>query len=319
MSGAAGSGCHWWWDSYVDPKGLYSHFAALARFAASVDWPRRKFEPVEVLSPTWAKCENETWVDVTIPAEGRWGKSDGQVRTIREDGSCSGGLPGFLYGPEKAEMRKRTTIEVKLPGTSRMIVRMLKVSNFGNVRVFVDDKPVVDWSLSALPGAPGQEKTEKPKDRETYQATFNRDYSVEIPAGQHRVAMDCIAGDWVSIGAVTFTQARSSRYTGLRIYALSDQENGEMVAWVQDPASHVGADRAGMELRKFEGVELCVPAKAGMYRVQWWDTRSGQVVQSETVKGEGGVMRVGIPGFTRDIAMRVVKEREGEPGSAGRR
>jgi len=51
LSGSAGGSCTWWWDSYLHPKNLYSHYTALAKFAAAVDWPRRNFAPVQLSAP----------------------------------------------------------------------------------------------------------------------------------------------------------------------------------------------------------------------------------------------------------------------------
>jgi hypothetical protein len=40
MSGGAGTAMLWWWDNYVEPRNLYYHFRALARFVEGVEWHR---------------------------------------------------------------------------------------------------------------------------------------------------------------------------------------------------------------------------------------------------------------------------------------
>ena len=47
LAGNAGGASIWWWDSYVEPKNQYPRFTGLARFAATVDWPRRRFAPLD--------------------------------------------------------------------------------------------------------------------------------------------------------------------------------------------------------------------------------------------------------------------------------
>ncbi len=42
MQLTAGNAMPWWWDTHIDPKDLYYHFGALARFAEGVD--RRKYD-----------------------------------------------------------------------------------------------------------------------------------------------------------------------------------------------------------------------------------------------------------------------------------
>ena len=45
MSGLAGSPLPWWWDNYIEPRGLYREYRKLADFLAPVDWST-PFEPV---------------------------------------------------------------------------------------------------------------------------------------------------------------------------------------------------------------------------------------------------------------------------------
>ena len=44
----------------------------------------------------------------------------------------------------------------------------------------------------------------------------------------------------------------------------------------------------------------------GTYRVQWWDTRLGKAVKEERVSPSGGVLRLAVPTFARDIACKIV-------------
>lgn len=47
-SGDAGSAMIWWWDGYVHPKNLYSHFAALRNLSDKVAWTDGKWSPASV-------------------------------------------------------------------------------------------------------------------------------------------------------------------------------------------------------------------------------------------------------------------------------
>jgi len=46
--GAAGTGHVWYWGQYVDPKNLYYHFSAVARFVEGVPWTTAGFERATV-------------------------------------------------------------------------------------------------------------------------------------------------------------------------------------------------------------------------------------------------------------------------------
>lgn len=311
LSGSAGGSCNWWWDSYIDPKGLWKTFTGLSRFAAAVDWPRRSFEPLRVSTPTFPDTQKETFKDLVLAANPAWGKSPGATLTVAPDGVLSADLPGFLFGPAKADMRVRTTLKVNLPNPSQLVIRVLKVSDHAMLRVAIDGKPAVDFAFSALPGAADQEST-KPLDEGSnhYQAVFNKDRALNIPAGQHTIELDLVGGDWLSIKSLTFTNALSSRYTGLRVTALADGISGETLAWVHDPASHCGSDLAGLPPRQFQGALLRLPvSQGGPFKLDWWDTRSGAILQTQTLSPTDAHLVAPIPPFQRDIALRVTPSR----------
>jgi hypothetical protein len=52
MAGAAGTAMLWWWDSYVDPKNLYSQFTAVRRFTDGVPWTTAGFQPATLAAST---------------------------------------------------------------------------------------------------------------------------------------------------------------------------------------------------------------------------------------------------------------------------
>ncbi len=54
MSGACGTPLHWWWDTYIRPRKLYGHYAALAAFLRGTPWRDPKLEPLD-LSTTHAR------------------------------------------------------------------------------------------------------------------------------------------------------------------------------------------------------------------------------------------------------------------------
>ena len=128
-------------------------------------------------------------------------------------------------------------MSVDLPHDSKMTIRVLKVSDFSALRVLIDKVPAKDFAFSALPGAPDQEKVEQ-RDPDLYQATINKDYSLQIPAGRHLIELKNIGGDWISMGSVTFSGAKSSRYAELDVYALGDEITGETIAWLRNQQSN---------------------------------------------------------------------------------
>lgn len=316
MSGAAGGGANWWWEDYVERYDLWRTFRGAAAFSKTVEWNRRRFHPIRPPAPLKldAAAAPETFTDAVLPAVGMWGRSHGQRVDVLPNGQSLETLPRYIYGPRKSELRTRTALSVELPGASRMVIRVAKVSDFGVLRVSVDGEQKAEFSLSASPDSPGVETTElnehiEPGKPRTYLATFNKDYELDLPAGRHVVTLDNVAGDWVMIDSVTIRGAKSSRYAELRVLALHDDTSGETLAWIQDPASNWRNDADGVAPRTVAAAELSLPigAKGDVdYEVEWWDTRGGTVARRDRARATNGLLKLRVPPVTRDVAMRAI-------------
>src|SRR5205814_8607438 len=66
MSGACGTAANWWWDNYVARRNLWHVYQGISSLAAMVDWPRRKFQPVQLPPPTWPGDQPETFSDLVL-------------------------------------------------------------------------------------------------------------------------------------------------------------------------------------------------------------------------------------------------------------
>jgi hypothetical protein len=86
------------------------------------------------------------------------------------------------------------------------------------------------------------------------------------------------------------------------------QGDDRVYFWLFDPAASwekVVIDRRQPDWKK--GVQIDVAGlKPGVYCVQWWDTRSGEVVLQESLTQEQPVLKLAAPAWRRDIACRIV-------------
>ncbi|MDQ2686451.1 MAG: DUF5060 domain-containing protein [Armatimonadota bacterium] len=312
LSGDAGGGAIWWWDSYVQPKNLYHEFTGLANFARAIDWPNRAFEPLALPAPTVPSVGPETFSDLTLTPSVGWGaKSAGPV-TVGRDGQTHG--PGtilsVLFGPSKGDQRSPMTFNVDLPRPSVLTLRIGTVSNTANLRVSVDGQTAKDFPFDAAPGKNQDFESTKqfPEYDNIYQAVFNKDRTVPLPAGKHEITLENTTGDWLQINSYKFADALSSRFRSLHTYALQDA-SGETLIWLEDPESNWQNDRDGIAPKAQTGVSLTVPLpNAGSYFVQWWDTRRGNVISVRTVTAKTKTVTLPVPTFTRDIALRLAPQ-----------
>jgi hypothetical protein len=94
------------------------------------------------------------------------------------------------------------------------------------------------------------------------------------------------------------------------VNALGLQSDRLMLLWVQNRESTWRTEYDGKQPRQIQGVRLSVPvAKAGTWRVEWWDTFRGEVTRRDVVQAVGGEMSLAVPDFSRDVAARVVRIR----------
>jgi hypothetical protein len=195
-------------------------------------------------------------------------------------------------------------LHVDLPRPTTMVVRVAKVSDHGTMRVSVDGALKRDFFFSALPGAPGQKKTEL-NAHKLYEAEFEQDCPIDLPAGRHAVLLDIVGGDWISLRSVTFPAAKSSNFADLHVLALQDTSSGETLAWLRDPASNWQNDRAKVPPRTITDARVGLPVRPDAnYQIEWWDTRAGTIVQRGTARAEQGALTLAVPPVHRDIALR---------------
>jgi len=310
LTGNAGGASLWWWDSYVEPKNQYPRFTGLARFAATVDWPRRRFAPLLLPPPTRGRNAPETFADLTLTPTAAWGEKATAPVVLHPDGTTTGGpLLSTLFGPEKPTNRSVLTLQVNLPRPTTLTLHIGTVSNKSRLRVGLDGAPAGDYPFNAAPGQGGGYESTKsfPEYGGIYQALFNTDRTLALPAGPHVVTLENTEGDWLQISTLTLAHALSSRFALLRTAALQDQATGETLLWLQDPASNWFNDRAGKLPLPQTGIRLALPVpRPGVYRLAWWDTRRGVVVQTQRLSSSGKRLLAPVPTFTRDIALRLV-------------
>ena len=306
LSGSAGGSMHWWWDKYVGPLDLWHEYAALSQFAATVDWAGRDYRPLDLPVAYRAKVPADATADATLAATLNWAKMDPAVVQVDAGGNPDRALPRYLIGASKTDLSAPLTLALDMPAAGVMTLRFSRVSDYAVVRVGVDDKPVGDVMLSALPAAPGDVK---PNADGIYQSDVNSERSFPLPAGTHRVTIETIAGDWAMLGGVKITNAVRRRNADLTTLALRDDATSDTLVWLLDRTSNHLQDAQGGTPRTLADVRLEVPVAPSVRRcdVVWWDTRIGRTTSAKATASDG-VVTLDVPPFRRDLAVRVTPQ-----------
>ena len=310
FAGGSGGGMLWWWDSYVEPKNLYNQFAPLRKFADAVDWNRAPWNELKADAPR-STSGVETFSDLIVPADSGWGKAAQAEFTINAAGIVgTARLPQHLYATNKPELRTTPTFHLDSPRPARFAIRVANVSDRNQIEIALDGKVASKVLLDANPPAdattkPEYESTAKSPQWGIYQAKWNRDYGIDVPAGRHTIEVRNAGGDWVELAAYIFGGARSNRYPSVHLYGLSRPR--EAVLWLGNAAHNWQNVLAGQTTAPLREVEIPLRGlAAGNYRVDWWDTQNGRILRSDNLKANTALLMLKVPDIAADIAAHIV-------------
>ncbi len=207
-SGNAGTGMYWWWDNYIGPKDLWHEMQPVAAFVRGIDWAGKDFRPVPI-TQLWQADVEDSYADLTIAASGGWGATSRQPIAVPPNGRPTAQVPRYLYGPLHSDLHEPLIFDLDLPAKTDLVLAVAQVSDFAVVRISVDGNPQADLAFSALPGSADASNSHFSQQDQIYQADINQSkrISLHVSPGHHRISIDPIAGDWVTISSVTFTDA----------------------------------------------------------------------------------------------------------------
>ncbi|MDB5324821.1 MAG: hypothetical protein JWM57_390 [Phycisphaerales bacterium] len=309
LAGSAGGAQYWWWDNYVEPKNLWREFRPLATFASEVDFASRDFRPVVVRGLHHANAVGRS--DMVIPAAGGWGVTASREPVpVPPNGRPAKSLPSYFCGPTHQEEYVPINLDIDLPADSRLTLHAGQVSDYALLRVLVDGKPVGEMLFSATPGTPGTGPAKWEPEARGYRGPVTEPQSLAnpIPVGKHRLTIDALAGDWVTLTGISLADAIDNRYANLDAIALQDAATKETLAWIYDPRSNWKNDLEEQSPSVQGDVTFDVPnVTDGSWNAIWYDTRKGGVVKTDHVTAGMGKLTLSVPAFTRDIALRLTE------------
>jgi hypothetical protein len=295
MSGAAGTTLPWWWRERLEPKNLFWHYAAFARFAKTVPWTEGRLEPlpadaVRVSVPAGADPLRPVLVDPQGPD---WGTKAPRDRfTVEPDGTVPH-LDDFgpvLYGTGRAVWRTTPTLTVTYPAAGRFIVRVSEAAH-GVLEIDLDGKLALRDDSLDVP-----------------RATVDRDFIVDVPVGQHEITLRNAGSDWLRLGHVLLTNYRdAARYPDLDVYALRSDRMA--VLWFHHRLNEWAYRALGVEPTPVDTATATLTGLAdGRYEVEWWDTDKGAVTATEIRPSRGGTLALTVPPTATDAACVVRRE-----------
>jgi len=294
FSGAAGTGAPNYWDTYLLPNKFDAMFAPLASFLRGMPWSRLKPIDVSLVSTEPIKYEplrisgyNSAFGSITPDLTFRVAPDV----VIPPISSASAYLYGILYNVQNSRPQKYI---ITPPIDTRLTINVAKSSDRAGARLQV----IVDNKLSA----------EIALGKNTSPVSF----SVPLTAGEHTVLIDNVGDDYAILDSLVL----DDYIAPLRTLALADRSKGFFAALVQHRGYTWQSVAANTPISSVMAGLRISDMPAGLYRVELWDTVSGNVVGQDDVMVSGsstGTLAIDLLPLTGLLAVKAV--RIAEPGN----
>ena len=301
LSGAAGTPLLWWWDNYVHPKNLYPVFTALGRFCDGVPWPTAGFQPVRATA---------SWIKPPAPRPPRDLVLDCQGQSLAGTVAIDPGAPPaslgrfYLYGAAAKEQQKPILLELDRKEAGPLLLRIGRVWVLGLLEVKLDGKPVLNQGFPAGPGEGPWKKSELDKRWNIWGADYDKEISLEIPAGKHTVELYNAGKDGITIDRVTLPRYLSDQHPPVRRFGLAGK--GLALLWFQNSEHTFAALMEKREVLPVEGARVTVAGiPAGPCRVEWWDTKTGHITRTTQERAGADGLVLDLPALPDDVAVKV--------------
>ena len=300
----AGGPMPWWHENYIDPLNLYFHFTSIANFTADLPLGTAKWEPVQVAPPVFAdKNHVPETRDAKVIPRSIWGKPEFNEFALQPDGTFVGDrLPQqLLQGQGHKDLQNPPTFVVNYPQAGKFTMHIDTVSNSGLVRVVVDGAKVAEYDLPCGEGL-GVKSVYRPE-WTLWETVYDKNFAVDIPAGQHRIQVTNEGKDWVRVTSYTFTGCKVLDKPNLLVCGM--RTKGLAVLWIQNRDSDWFNQQAG-KVAKVAPSRIEVQGLAdGPCTVEWWETWKGAKVKETRASVKGGKLALDVPELGTDVGVKV--------------
>jgi len=278
LSGALGSGMHWWWDNYIDPQGLYRHFRGPGGLLAAAPAPDSTWQPAR---PELRTLNPDTLI-VTPGFQQLFMKAPANDFIVENGGllePSARSLGAFLYGQGSlvAPFRNPPTFRVNYPVTGNFVVVTGNYVVLSTLQVSIDGIPAF-----------------------TQAAQANAEYVIPVPAGVHEIKVENVStlNGGCEVAAYLFFPYRSEA----RCFALLGRKGG--MGWLQHQDLRWTAWYARQGVYdSISGAELLLHGlDDSLYTIHWLDAWSGQELGFQLLTASGDSLLADVPSFAPDLA-----------------
>jgi hypothetical protein len=246
-----------------------------------------------------------TYTDIRFTGSGdSWQIPKETVFTINDDGTVENGeyLPNLLHGHFHEDIRVPFTFHVDFPVAGEFILHIGRVGDNGLLKFYLDGEEI---STVELPTGEGLGVSSTYIDRwRRWETTYDKNVSVNIPAGQHEIRIQNDGRDWITVDYLRLTNYRTNATPDLRTIGI--QTSKKALIWVQNRAYTWFNVRDKAPIPSVPPTQLILTGFAdGEYDVELWDTVDGTVIGRESSTAADSKLVIDLPEVKRDLAVKI--------------
>ena len=304
---AAGGPMPWWHERYIDALNLYFHFTSLANFSDDLPFGTARWTMLETAPPEYLDANRPPDTrDVTVLNLSRWGKPEHAEFAIRSDGTVEEDRQPqqLLHGQSHRDIKNPPTFVVTYPKPGQFVVRVGRVSGGGLLKVWIDGELKLERELPCGEGL-GKESVYRSQWK-LWETTYDEDVAVDVPAGEHRIRVENLGRDWVTVAGYRFTGCQVLDRPNVLVCGM--KSDPVSILWIQNRES-TWYNHARKAVTPVDGFRLAVGFPDGAYEVEWWETWEGTPLRSQRIEARGGQLRLELPGLKTDVALKIRRAR----------
>ena len=275
LSGGMGAGASWWWDNFIDPRNLYTHYKGAAALAAKIPFVGGNFKTTNATTSGGGNA------DLSFSPAADWGIAPANSFTISTDGTltpASTQLCKYLYGSVwNTQNRNPPTFAITYTAAGQF-----RVSTAGSIGTSSRISIYLDGALLL-----------------NQVAATNTTYSIDVAAGLHSIKVDNLGTDWAQISSYTFTGIGSP----INTYVVKSKDSLQVAGWVHNK-------KYNWQQVKDIGIPAAVNAAVitlpqianGNYLVKWFECKDGTELSSSTIVVASNMLQFSIPSLAWDAA-----------------
>lgn len=305
------------WVNYVEyatEGGLYHEFQNASNFTSIIPWAGAVWQDVILSDFRDEKNSPLVYSDLSIPWNANWANESPNPAAIDGLGKVSGTINRFIHGNNEAPgFVKQQILTFSLPTEGALILNVNQVADTALIKVFLNDNPDPIWEKDFIPagGAGEWESSRFDKTWNIWFATYNREYRIPLPAGDHAVRIVNEGRNWLQLNSYRLTNFFSSGNLS-KIRALGRCRDSEGFIWFHH------RDYNCRNIHRWPGANPNNPtnveplsfscqvevSKPGTYTIELWNTHTGAIDQVYYVDSMRRTIPLAIEGLKQDILVR---------------